>query len=227
MDWPRMLAYVTQELLLRNEYLAAENRILRDQIKRRLLLSESQRLRWPRSFTGWVERLWRTWRQPPIPIRFGAGIGSSSQTSLTDRRFTDESVDRELMRKRNGGLCKWRKIIRTGLRSHCRRVGELKFVRWTAAGRVFDHMAWPNATAPLVWTRLAGYRSRDDSVRKNAAGVAMRSRVRFATAWVKCLVLCVSNQSGLLAIAERTTGTSAACRMRCRLSSPLRKSDRG
>ena len=33
MDWPRLLAYITgtvdQELLLRNEYLAAENRILR------------------------------------------------------------------------------------------------------------------------------------------------------------------------------------------------------
>jgi hypothetical protein len=40
------LAYVTgtvnQEILLRNEYLAAENRILRSQIKGRLLLSEGQ-----------------------------------------------------------------------------------------------------------------------------------------------------------------------------------------
>ena len=48
MLWARMLAYVTgtvnQELLLRNEYLAAENRILRDQIKSRLLLSESQKV---------------------------------------------------------------------------------------------------------------------------------------------------------------------------------------
>jgi putative transposase len=37
MIWARMLAYITgtvdQELLLRNEYLAAENRILRVQIK--------------------------------------------------------------------------------------------------------------------------------------------------------------------------------------------------
>ena len=43
-----MLAYVTgtvnQELLLRNEYLAAENRILRDQIKGRLLLSEGEKV---------------------------------------------------------------------------------------------------------------------------------------------------------------------------------------
>jgi hypothetical protein len=43
MLWARLLAYVTgtvnQELLLRNEYLAAENRIPRGQIKDRLLLS--------------------------------------------------------------------------------------------------------------------------------------------------------------------------------------------
>jgi hypothetical protein len=41
MDWPHLLAYITgrvdQELLLRNEYLAAENRILRAKIKGRLL----------------------------------------------------------------------------------------------------------------------------------------------------------------------------------------------
>src|SRR5579864_6280678 len=70
--------------------------------------------RWPRSLTDWVERLWRTWRQPPGLIRFWAGIGSSSQTSLTDRGFTDESVERELMGKQNGWLCKWRKRIRAG-----------------------------------------------------------------------------------------------------------------
>jgi len=47
MDWPRILAYITgtvdQELLLRNEYLVAENRILREQINGRLLLSDSQK----------------------------------------------------------------------------------------------------------------------------------------------------------------------------------------
>jgi hypothetical protein len=41
MFWARMVAYVTgtvdQELLLRDEYLGAENRILRGQIKGRLL----------------------------------------------------------------------------------------------------------------------------------------------------------------------------------------------
>ena len=47
MDWPRILAYITgtvdQELLLRNEYLVAENRILRDQVNGRLLLSDSEK----------------------------------------------------------------------------------------------------------------------------------------------------------------------------------------
>ena len=47
MLWARLLAYVSgtvnQELLLRNEYLAAENRILRGQVKHRLLLSEGEK----------------------------------------------------------------------------------------------------------------------------------------------------------------------------------------
>ena len=48
MLWARLLTYVTetvdQELLLLNEYLAAENRILRGQIKGRLLLSDGEKV---------------------------------------------------------------------------------------------------------------------------------------------------------------------------------------
>src|SRR6184192_830054 len=47
MDWKTLLAYITgsvdQELLLRNEYLATENSILRSQIKGRLRLNDGQR----------------------------------------------------------------------------------------------------------------------------------------------------------------------------------------
>jgi hypothetical protein len=47
MDWARILTYVTgtvdQELLARNEYLATENRILKDQLKGRLMLSDAER----------------------------------------------------------------------------------------------------------------------------------------------------------------------------------------
>jgi putative transposase len=47
MDWARLLAYITgtvdQELLMRNEYLVAENRILRAQVKGRLHFSDAER----------------------------------------------------------------------------------------------------------------------------------------------------------------------------------------
>src|ERR1700752_4950685 len=47
MEWARLLAYITgtvdQELLARNEYLAAENRILKGQLKGRLKLSDAER----------------------------------------------------------------------------------------------------------------------------------------------------------------------------------------
>ena len=46
-EWARLLAYVTglinQKLLLKNEYLAAENRILRAQLPTRLRLTNAQR----------------------------------------------------------------------------------------------------------------------------------------------------------------------------------------
>lgn len=47
MDWQKLLAYITgsvdEELLLRNEYLVAENRILRRQLQGRVRLSNSER----------------------------------------------------------------------------------------------------------------------------------------------------------------------------------------
>ena len=47
MDWRNVLAYITgtvdEALLLRNEYLAAENRILMEQLKGRLRLTNPQR----------------------------------------------------------------------------------------------------------------------------------------------------------------------------------------
>ena len=46
-DWKTLLAYISgsvdEELLLQNEFLAAENRILRDQIKGRVQLSDAER----------------------------------------------------------------------------------------------------------------------------------------------------------------------------------------
>src|SRR5258707_2684825 len=57
--WVRLLAYVTgsvnQELLLRNEYLAAENRILRAKLPARLRLSNPERI----TLAEIGRRLWR------------------------------------------------------------------------------------------------------------------------------------------------------------------------
>ena len=48
MDWARILAYISgtvdQELLLRNEYLVAENRILKAQLKSSLRLTDAERM---------------------------------------------------------------------------------------------------------------------------------------------------------------------------------------
>ena len=47
MDWKQLLAYITgsvgQELLLRNEYLVTENRLLRKQTPGRVRLSDGER----------------------------------------------------------------------------------------------------------------------------------------------------------------------------------------
>ncbi len=47
MGWKRLLSYISgsvdQELLLRNEFMLAENRILRQQIKGRLELTDGER----------------------------------------------------------------------------------------------------------------------------------------------------------------------------------------
>jgi hypothetical protein len=55
MDWARILAFVTgmtdQELLARNEYLVAENRILKAKLKGRLKTAFSPAARAPRVAT--------------------------------------------------------------------------------------------------------------------------------------------------------------------------------
>jgi hypothetical protein len=48
MGWKKLLSYITgsvdQELLLRNEYLVTENRMLRQQIPGRVRLTDAERL---------------------------------------------------------------------------------------------------------------------------------------------------------------------------------------
>ena len=70
MDWARILAYVTgtvdQDLLVRNEYLAAENRIMKAQFTERLRLSDAERgeisyrlatVARPDTILGWYRKL--------------------------------------------------------------------------------------------------------------------------------------------------------------------------
>src|ERR1039458_4657402 len=79
MNWVRMLAYITgtvdQELLVRNEYLAAENRILKAQVKGQLLLSEADKA----TLAEIAHRLGRK----ALEEVFWVGIASWSLTSST------------------------------------------------------------------------------------------------------------------------------------------------
>ena len=103
MIWAQLLAYVTgrveQELLLRNEYLAAENRILKAQIKGRLLLSAEEKATLAEIAHRLGGKALAEVRPQLNPIRFWAGIGSLSQTNSMDRSFASEWVDPGSMRK--------------------------------------------------------------------------------------------------------------------------------
>ena len=93
MLWARLLAYVTgtvnQELLLRNEYLATENRILRGQIRGRLLLSDGEKV----TLAEIAHRLGRMALEDVAatasPIPFWVGIESSSRTNLMARNCVE------------------------------------------------------------------------------------------------------------------------------------------
>src|SRR5438132_8102574 len=105
MDWARILAYVTgmvdQELLARIEYLAAENRILKAQLKGRLKLSDAERAtlaeigdRLGRRILGEVANVagrtlswpgtaswWRANSMARRPVAAPAGLGSRQRMS--------------------------------------------------------------------------------------------------------------------------------------------------
>ena len=92
-----MLAYITgtvdQEFLLRNEYLSAENRILRAQIKGMLLLSHAEKATLAeiahRLGPNALDELAAILRDQ---IRCWPGTENSSPTSSADRRFANHGV---------------------------------------------------------------------------------------------------------------------------------------
>jgi hypothetical protein len=63
MDWKILLTYITgsveQALLLRNESLVTENRILRHQIQGRIRLNDGNGRPLPRLASGWGSRRWQ------------------------------------------------------------------------------------------------------------------------------------------------------------------------
>jgi hypothetical protein len=89
MDWKRLLAYLTgsvaQELLRRNEFLAEENRILRNQIKGRVRLSDAER----RNLAEIGQRLGRRALEDAAPDRTtGNNPGLAPETGGPEiRRF--------------------------------------------------------------------------------------------------------------------------------------------
>jgi hypothetical protein len=117
MLWARMLAYITgtvdQELLLRNEYLAAENRISRAQVQGRLLLSDAEKA----TLAEIAYRLGRKaldWRRPRNRIRCWPGTEGSSPTSSTAQSVVKPEVVPQGRRKASGWWCRWRGKIPAG-----------------------------------------------------------------------------------------------------------------
>src|ERR1700682_5362441 len=107
MDGARILAYVTgtvdQELLARNEYLAAENRILKVQLNGRLTLSDAERgvlggighRRGREARAGGAARLSPTSRPSPGRTLSWAGIASLLRASSMARRPVEARADHE------------------------------------------------------------------------------------------------------------------------------------
>ena len=102
MDWARVLAYVTgtvdQELLARNEYLAAENRILKAQLNGRLDLpmrsGELQRTRCSASVLG---------DRAGTPLLLRSGLGCSAAIPLAPRaRYRHRSLSTSIVYGRVG-----------------------------------------------------------------------------------------------------------------------------
>jgi hypothetical protein len=103
MDWARILAYVTgmvdQELLARSEYLAAENRILKAQVKGGCGSRTPSEPRLARSVIDWAARFSPRWRMWPGRTPSWLGTASSSPANSMARRpvhgeFVNRTTDR-------------------------------------------------------------------------------------------------------------------------------------
>ena len=100
MEWTRILAYITgsvdQELLLRNEYLAAENRILRAKMNRRLQFSDAERATLGEIGFRLGRRALSEAAMPPSPTPSSPGTDGSLLANSMDRNRGEVPADREL-----------------------------------------------------------------------------------------------------------------------------------
>ena len=89
MELARILAYITgtvdRELLLRNEYLAAENRILKTQLKGRLRFSDAERAKLGEIGHRLGRKALARWRLLPCQTPSWHGTEGSSPASSMDR----------------------------------------------------------------------------------------------------------------------------------------------
>src|SRR5215471_19448564 len=105
--WARLLAYVTglinQELLLKNEYLAAENRILRAHLPARVRgYPIPKGPRWPKSASAWGGR--RCPRSPALPARHNSGLVSKAHRPEVRRIQTPPLSRQAADRAEMGGV---------------------------------------------------------------------------------------------------------------------------
>jgi hypothetical protein len=98
MDWTRILAYITgsvdQELLLRNEYLAAENRILRAQLDWCLRLSDAERATLGEIGFRLGRKVLSEAATVAQPDTFWHGTEGSSLANSRDREHVESGGDR-------------------------------------------------------------------------------------------------------------------------------------
>jgi hypothetical protein len=88
-----MTGMVDQELLTRSEYLAAENRILKAQLKGQLKLSDAERATLGRSVIAWAARLSPRWPVWPGLTPSWLGTASSSPANSMARRPVEVLAD--------------------------------------------------------------------------------------------------------------------------------------
>jgi hypothetical protein len=117
-QWARLLAYVTglvnQELLLQNEYLAAENRILRTHLPARLRLSDPERC----TLAEIGKRLGRKALEKVACVAnqtpFSVGTAGWSPGSSTDPNAAGIQAGRVLTPPSKPSSCAWPARTRAG-----------------------------------------------------------------------------------------------------------------